>query len=161
MVFHAAGKTSKSSPISAASFRYPLFDTQVAAMVCGFGDSVSYDQLVQKITGKHIDKSSRFTDWSHRPLSRSSLTMRWPTSRICANLCLAEGPSWSAKAAHTGWKTRWRFWKSRRLRSASDDAWTRMKMRVRKPSEMAVLMKVTAWREQRGAQSRCAARGAS
>jgi ribonuclease D len=55
---------------------HPVFDTQVAAMVCGFGDSVSYDQLVQKITGAHIDKSSRFTDWRARPLSDKQLTMR-------------------------------------------------------------------------------------
>ena len=48
---------------------YPLFDTQVAAMVCGFGDSVSYATLVEKIVGVDIDKSSRFTDWSRRPLS--------------------------------------------------------------------------------------------
>lgn len=47
----------------------PLFDTQVAAMVCGFGDSVSYATLVEKIAGEVIDKSSRFTDWSRRPLS--------------------------------------------------------------------------------------------
>ena len=42
-------------------------------MVCGFGDSVSYDQLVQKITGVRLDKSSRFTDWRHRPLSDKQL----------------------------------------------------------------------------------------
>jgi len=47
----------------------PLFDTQVAAMVCGFGDSVSYATLVEKIVGVDVDKSSRFTDWSRRPLS--------------------------------------------------------------------------------------------
>ncbi|WP_339714620.1 hypothetical protein, partial [uncultured Sneathiella sp.] len=52
----------------------PIFDTQVAAMVCGFGESVGYDTLVAKITGKGIDKSSRFTDWSRRPLSERQLT---------------------------------------------------------------------------------------
>ncbi|PZN47776.1 MAG: ribonuclease D, partial [Proteobacteria bacterium] len=51
----------------------PLFDTQVAAMVCGFGDAVSYDQLVQKITGVQLDKSLRFTDWRQRPLSDKQL----------------------------------------------------------------------------------------
>ncbi len=50
----------------------PLFDTQIAAMVCGYGDSISYDHLVQKICDIQIDKSSRFTDWSHRPLSREA-----------------------------------------------------------------------------------------
>ena len=52
----------------------PIFDTQVAAMVCGFGESVGYDTLVSKITGNSIDKSSRFTDWSRRPLSDKQLT---------------------------------------------------------------------------------------
>lgn len=53
---------------------YPLFDTQVAAMVCGFGDSVSYATLVEKIVGVDIDKSSRFTDWSRRPLSEKQFS---------------------------------------------------------------------------------------
>ncbi len=48
-------------------------------MVCGFGDAISYDQLVQKVTGKHIDKSSRFTDWRRRPFPKSSSTTRWRT----------------------------------------------------------------------------------
>jgi ribonuclease D len=52
----------------------PLFDTQIAAMVCGFGDSVSYDKLVARITGVRLDKSSRFADWSQRPLTEKQLT---------------------------------------------------------------------------------------
>lgn len=51
----------------------PVFDTQIGAMVCGYGESVSYDKLVRQITGVQIDKSSRFTDWSHRPLSKQQL----------------------------------------------------------------------------------------
>ena len=52
---------------------FPVFDTQIGAMVCGFGESISYDKLVRQITGIQIDKSSRFTDWSHRPLSKQQL----------------------------------------------------------------------------------------
>src|SRR5437868_15094447 len=52
----------------------PLVDTQVAAMVLGYGDSISYDQLVQRITGDALDKSHRFTDWTRRPLSEAQLT---------------------------------------------------------------------------------------
>lgn len=52
----------------------PVFDTQVAAMVCGFGDAISYDHLVSRIAGVHLDKSSRFTDWRRRPLSEKQLT---------------------------------------------------------------------------------------
>ena len=52
---------------------FPVFDTQIGAMVCGYGESISYDKLVRQITGIQIDKSSRFTDWSHRPLSKQQL----------------------------------------------------------------------------------------
>src|SRR5581483_4329186 len=52
---------------------HPIFDTQVAAMVLGYGDSISYDQLVQRITGDNLDKSHRFTDWTRRPLSEAQL----------------------------------------------------------------------------------------
>ena len=51
----------------------PIFDRQVAAMVLGYGDSIAYDALVNKITGHHIDKTSRFTDWSRRPLTEQQL----------------------------------------------------------------------------------------
>ena len=63
------GRTSKSSSSSPARCRKNIFDTQIAASVCGFGDSVSYDNLVRSVTGVELDKSSRFTDWSHRPLT--------------------------------------------------------------------------------------------
>ena len=78
-VFHAARQDIEIIFHLGGLIPHPVFDTQVAAMVCGFGDSVSYDQLVQKITGAQLDKSSRFTDWRHRPLSKGSSTMRWPT----------------------------------------------------------------------------------
>ncbi len=67
-------RTSRSAGTRPASFRHPLFDTQVAAMVLGYGDSISYDQLVQRITGDSLDKSHRFTDWTRRPLSDAQLT---------------------------------------------------------------------------------------
>ena len=51
----------------------PLFDTQIAAMVCGFGDSASYETLVRRLTNAELDKSARFTDWSRRPLSPRQL----------------------------------------------------------------------------------------
>ena len=51
----------------------PLFDTQIAAMVCGFGDSASYETLVRRLTNARLDKSARFTDWSRRPLSNRQL----------------------------------------------------------------------------------------
>jgi ribonuclease D len=72
-VFHAARQDIEIIFNRGNLIPHPIFDTQVAAMVCGFGDSVSYDQLVQKIKGVHIDKSSRFTDWSRRPLTDKQL----------------------------------------------------------------------------------------
>src|SRR6218665_1304358 len=72
-VFHAARQDIEIIFHLGNLIPHPIFDTQVAAMVCGFGDSVSYDQLVQKEKNVHIDKSSRFTDWSRRPLSEKQL----------------------------------------------------------------------------------------
>ena len=72
-VFHAARQDIEIIFHLGDLIPHPIFDTQVAAMVCGFGDSVSYDQLVQKVKNVHIDKTSRFTDWSRRPLSEKQL----------------------------------------------------------------------------------------
>ena len=68
-VFHAARQDLEIFFHDAALFPVPLFDTQVAAMVCGFGEQVGYETLVRKIARANLDKSSRFTDWSRRPLS--------------------------------------------------------------------------------------------
>ena len=72
-VFHAARQDLEIFFKLTNRLPQPLFDTQIAAMVCGFGDSVGYDTLVNKITGKIIDKSSRFTDWSLRPLTQKQI----------------------------------------------------------------------------------------
>ena len=55
----------------------PIYDTQIAAMVCGLGDQVGYDKLVKSILNQDIDKTSRFTDWSKRPLSNRQIFMHW------------------------------------------------------------------------------------
>ena len=70
-VFHAARQDVEIFWNLAKLVPMPLFDTQVAAMVCGFGDQISYADLVHTITKAHLDKSSRFTDWSRRPLSEA------------------------------------------------------------------------------------------
>ena len=72
-VFHAARQDLEIFWIDAGLIPAPLFDTQVAAMVCGFGEQVSYEVLARKIAKAEIDKSSRFTDWSRRPLSEAQL----------------------------------------------------------------------------------------
>ncbi|MFO7806418.1 MAG: ribonuclease D [Paracoccaceae bacterium] len=68
-VFHAARQDLEIFQVDAGVLPVPLFDTQVAAMVCGFGDQVGYETLVRKIANADLDKSSRFTDWSRRPLT--------------------------------------------------------------------------------------------
>src|SRR5262245_54133068 len=73
-VFHAARQDIEIVWHRAELIPQPLFDTQVAAMVLGYGDSISYDQLVQRVTGDALDKSHRFTDWTRRPLSEAQLT---------------------------------------------------------------------------------------
>src|ERR1700719_3095859 len=67
-VFHAGRQDIEIVWHRAGLIPHPVFDTQVAAMVLGYGDSISYEQLVQRITGDHLDKSHRFSDWSRRPL---------------------------------------------------------------------------------------------
>lgn len=70
-VFHAARQDLEIFFVEHGVFPEPLFDTQVAAMVCGFGEQVGYETLVRKIARESLDKTSRFTDWSHRPLSKA------------------------------------------------------------------------------------------
>ena len=72
-VFHAARQDLEIFYKLANELPTPIFDTQVAAMVCGFGESVGYETLVNNIAGKEIDKSSRFTDWSLRPLTEKQV----------------------------------------------------------------------------------------
>ena len=72
-VFHAARQDLEIFAIEGDTIPAPLFDTQIAAMVCGFGEQVGYETLARKVAKAQIDKSSRFTDWSRRRY------MRWPT----------------------------------------------------------------------------------
>ena len=68
-VFHAARQDLEIFYLDSGIFPYPLFDTQIAAMVCGFGDQIAYETLVRQLAKQTLDKSSRFTDWSRRPLT--------------------------------------------------------------------------------------------
>ncbi|WP_333826156.1 ribonuclease D [Pinisolibacter sp.] len=127
---------------------HPIFDTQVAAMVCGFGDSVSYDQLVQRISGHHIDKSSRFTDWTRRPLTQkqydyalSDVThLRDVYHHLEKRLAEQGRADWVAEEMEvlTSHET---------YDLDPVNAWTRLKLRVKKPIELAILKEIAAWRE--------------
>nr|WP_306766208.1 ribonuclease D [Shinella pollutisoli] len=147
-VFHAARQDIEIIVNRGDLIPHPIFDTQVAAMVCGFGDSVSYDQLVQKIKGVHIDKSSRFTDWSRRPLSEKQLEYALADVTHLRDVYLALKDKLE-KAGRSLWLTEeMAILEARETYDLHpDDAWKRLKLRVKKPVELAVLQKVAAWRE--------------
>ncbi|MGI6852689.1 ribonuclease D [Mesorhizobium sp. 1B3] len=158
-VFHAARQDIEIIFHLGGLIPHPVFDTQVAAMVCGFGDSVSYDQLVQKITGAHIDKSSRFTDWRHRPLSEKQL------SYALADVThLIDVYAYLKAELEREGRAHWLNEEMEILTAREtydphpEDAWKRLKMRLRKPQELAIVQAVAAWRE-REARERNVPRG--
>ncbi|MEN3791239.1 ribonuclease D [Fulvimarina sp. MAC3] len=132
----------------------PLFDTQIAAMVCGFGESIAYDQLVARLTESRIDKTSRFTDWRHRPLSDKQLTyaladvthLRDVYKALKAQLEQSGRQSWLDEEMAI-------LADPQTYDMHPDDAWRRMKMRVKKPIELQILKEVAAWREREARSS--------
>jgi len=153
-VFHAARQDIEIVWHAAKLIPHPIFDTQVAAMVLGYGDSISYEQLVQRITGDTLDKSHRFTDWTRRPLSEPQL--RYAISDVThlrqVYLKLVEDLRQRGRAAWVEDEMRI-LTSPDTYRLEPENAWQRLKTRVRKPKELAVLIEVAAWRE-REAQAR-------
>ncbi len=153
-VFHAARQDIEIVWNMAKKIPHPIFDSQVAAMVLGYGDSISYDQLVQRITGDVLDKSHRFTDWTRRPLTDAQMTyalsdvthLRDVYLKLSADLEKRGRKSWVD--AEMGILT-----SPETYRMEPEKAWERLKNRVRKPKELGVLIEVAAWRE-REAQAR-------
>ena len=153
-VFHAARQDIEIMVQMGDVVPTPLFDTQIAAMVLGYGDQIAYDQLVARITRTRLDKSSRFTDWSRRPLSQRQLEyaladvthLRDVARNLAGRLAETDRDGWVEEemgilAARETYEM------------APEDAWRRLKMRLRKPPELAVMREVAAWRE-REARSR-------
>jgi ribonuclease D len=153
-VFHAARQDIEIVWHRAKLIPHPIFDTQVAAMVLGYGDSISYDQLVQRVTGDTLDKSHRFTDWTRRPLSEAQLSYAVSDVTHLRDVYLALVDDLGRRG-----RVDWVQEEMQVLTSADtyrmdpENAWRRLKTRVRKPKELAVLIEVAAWRE-REAQSR-------
>lgn len=153
-VFHAARQDIEIIYHLGELIPAPLFDTQVAAMVCGFGDSISYDQLIYKVTGARIDKSSRFTDWARRPLTNKQLDyaladvthLRDAYQFLKANLAEQNRSHWVRDEMEV-------LTSVGTYKADPEQAWKRLKLRVRKPVELAVMMELAAWRE-REAQDR-------
>ena len=148
-VFHAARQDIEIIFHRAGIIPHPVFDTQVAAMVLGHGDSIAYDQLVERITGHRPDKTHRFTDWSNRPLTQEQTLyavadvthLRDVFAALDADLKKRGRSDWVSEemGVLTSPKT-YDFHPER--------AWERLKTRARKPKELAVLMEIAAWREQ-------------
>lgn len=149
-VFHAARQDVEIFVAAAGDTPKPLFDTQVAAMVCGFGDQVGYEALVRKLAGEQIDKSSRFTDWSRRPLSDKQLKyalsdvthLRVVYEKLTAMLQQNGRASWLSEemAIITSADT---------YRSNPDEAWKRLKFRPRNARQLGIAIAVSRWREER------------
>ena len=133
---------------------HPVFDTQIAAMVCGFGDSVSYDQLVSRIKNVQIDKTSRFTDWSRRPLTEKQLDYALADVTHLRDVYIFLRDQLAREGRETWLAEEMAILEATETYDIHpDDAWQRLKMRLRKPQELAVLKYVAAWRE-REARSR-------
>ncbi|WP_430398244.1 ribonuclease D [Ferrovibrio sp.] len=147
-VFHAARQDLEIFVRQMGEVPAPLFDTQVAAMVCGFGDQVSYETLAGKLANAQIDKSSRFTDWARRPLTAKQILyalsdvthLRKCYEKLAAKLQKSGRASWleAEMATLTDPAT---------YDLAPLDAWRRLKPRVTRPEYLAVLQAVAAWRE--------------
>jgi ribonuclease D len=158
-VLHAARQDIEIFYLQGGVLPDPLFDTQIAAMVCGFGDAASYETLARKVAHVEIDKSARFTDWSHRPLSKRQL--EYALADVTHLRVIYE---WmKARLEKTG-----RYgWVAEEVANLQDPAlykldpelaWKRLKPRSSNKRFLAVLASLAAWRE-REAQARDIPRG--
>ena len=147
-VFHSARQDIEIIHHLAGVVPHPIFDTQVAAMVCGFGEAVSYSMLVKRLLNRNLDKSSRFTDWSRRPLTDRQLTyalgdvqhLRDLYPKLRGQLDRSERASWLNE--EMGILT-----DPTTYQLHPEHAWKRLKLRVKTPKALAVLMELAAWRE--------------
>ena len=148
-VFHAARQDLEIFQTEAGILPKPFFDTQVAAMVCGYGDQVGYETLVRRIARASIDKSSRFTDWSRRPLSKAQMTyaladvthLRRIYEVLSERLVETGRAGWVEEelAVLTDPET---------YRTDPDAAWARIKTRSSAPRFLAALKELARFREE-------------
>lgn len=126
----------------------PIFDTQIAAMVCGYGESVGYEPLVSKVTGTSLDKSQRFTDWSQRPLSEKQISyaladvihLRPVYEKLVAQIESAGRMHWIREEMHE-------ITKPSLYETNPDEVWHKLRFRNRTPKYLALLRAVAKWRE--------------
>jgi ribonuclease D len=147
-VFHAARQDLEIFYVDAQVFPEPLFDTQVAAMVCGFGEQVGYETLVRKIAKQPLDKTSRFTDWSRRPLTDAQKTYA-----LADVTHLREIYEHLAAALEETGRSRWVFEELKVLTTPETyiveprEAWGRVKTRTNSPKFLAIVRELAAFRE--------------
>ncbi len=153
-VFHAARQDIEIFYHASGHIPNPIFDTQIAAMVCGFGEQIGYEGLIRQLTGGHIDKGSRFTDWARRPLSEKQLVyalgdvthLRDAYKQLQVRLDSNDRTGWLAEEMA--------ILESPATYDADpENAWRRVKMRIRKKQALAIMVDLAAWRE-REAQAR-------
>lgn len=153
-VFHAARQDLEIFYYRMGEVPAPVFDTQVAAMVCGHGDQIGYEAIVRKLLRQDVDKASRFTDWAARPLSERQLT--YALSDVTHLLAVYEK---IAKELERNGRAHWLEEEMAILTSATtyrnepQDAWRRLKTRNLKPRFLSILKSAASWRE-REAQER-------
>lgn len=149
-VFHAARQDIEIFVKLTGSVPANIFDTQVAASVCGFGDSVSYDNLVRSIVGAELDKSSRFTDWSSRPL-----TEKQQTYALADVTHLRDIYTTLVKQVDATGRWDWVEDEMEILRSIDtyviqpENAWERLRSKLSRPRDLAALRALAAWRERK------------
>ncbi len=149
-VFHAARQDIEIFVKLSGVVPQNIFDTQIAASVCGFGDSVSYDNLVRSVTGIDLDKSSRFTDWSHRPLTEKQRQYALADVTHLRDIYI----KLRQQVTETN---RWDWVEDELqiLRSIDtyvvkpENAWERFKTKLSRPRDLAALRVMAAWRERR------------
>jgi ribonuclease D len=158
-VFHAASQDIEILVNMANLVPTPVFDTQIAAMVCGFGDQVGYEAIVRKLVGAQIDKSSQFTDWSRRPLTHKQMAyalsdvthLRVVYEKLRIQIDAEDRSDWLedelADLANAD-----------KYRVDPAQSWRRIKARIQNKKQQAALMAVAAWRE-REAQAKNVPRG--
>jgi len=147
-VFHAARQDLEIFWVEARVFPEPLFDTQVAAMVCGFGEQAGYETLVRKIARGAVDKSSRFTDWSRRPLTDAQKTYA-----LADVTHLRKIYEFLAAELEKTSRTRWVAEELQILTNPAtydiqpEEAWKRIKTRTNSARFLAVVRELAAFRE--------------
>ncbi|MBY0407010.1 MAG: ribonuclease D [Rickettsiales bacterium] len=147
-VFHAARQDIEIFYLLSDAMPAPIFDTQVAAAVCGYGESVSYETLVNRIVGAELDKSSRYTDWSARPLSEKQLHYALSDVthlRVIYDTLQAQ----IEKAGRSGWieEEHALLTDPGIYRIDPANAWKRLKVGNMRPKSLAVLRELAQWRE--------------